>query len=187
MDTVELWRREQSVVAGLLELLQRELAAFHDGGQTDYAMIAEVVAQLVDHAARLHDPSQAVAFQRLLRRDPDLRPVVSRLAQEHTMIAASGTELLERLREVEADALMPRGVVEDAAATYLTYCRHHLASEARDLLPRATRLFADEDWQAVRSATVRHAHLPADEEAVRNLDVLRRRFEPAAGGDHGRL
>jgi hemerythrin-like domain-containing protein len=42
--------------------------------------------------------------------------------------------------------------VEAAAATYLVYYRHHLATEESKVLPRAAELLTREDWVATREA-----------------------------------
>jgi hemerythrin-like domain-containing protein len=181
METVEPWRREHEEIGRLLLLLEREVDAFHRAEQPDYEAMHEVVSSLVSYTDRLHHPVQAAAFGRMVRRDPGLQIVVNRLGQEHRVIAASGAELLERLREVAADALMPRGVVEAAAATYLVYFRHHIAVERRELLPRAARLLDADDWRRIRAAVPDMAgHPPGD--AVGHLRLVGRRAGGGAGG-----
>jgi hemerythrin-like domain-containing protein len=43
-------------------------------------------------------------------------------------------------------------VVEAAAATYLTYYRHHIATEESEILPRAAWLLKPDDWAVVADA-----------------------------------
>jgi hemerythrin-like domain-containing protein len=175
MDAVEFWRHEHSAANEMLGLLQREIGTFHGGGQPDYELMERVVSSLAQSAARLHRSAPVAAFERVVRRDPGQAIVLNRLAQERLMIMATGAELLERLREVGADALMPRGIVEAAASAYLAYYRHLIAAEQRDLLHRALHLLDDDDWRSIRAAAAREhggrvgrgfdrnrAHHPAD-------------------------
>ena len=48
---------------------------------------------------------------------------------------------------------MPRADLEAAAATYLVYYRHHIATEERDVMPRAAQVLTQDDWATV-AATV---------------------------------
>ena len=42
--------------------------------------------------------------------------------------------------------------MEAAAATYLVYYRHHIATEEAEVMPRAIEMFTPEDWADVAAA-----------------------------------
>ncbi len=48
--------------------------------------------------------------------------------------------------------MVVRSAVETAAALYLVYYRHHLATEEKSIMPRAAKLLTDQDWKAVSRA-----------------------------------
>lgn len=146
---VALWRGEHANFERLLDLFEEQLNAFHEGETPNYDLMCDIVFYLSHYADRFHHPREDVAFDRMVLRDPRLRQQVRRLQQEHRVIAAAGNELLERLREVEQDAMLPRKVVESAAATYLVYYRHHLGVEEREMLAHAEELLTEDDWLAV--------------------------------------
>jgi len=85
--------------------------------------------------------------------------MINRLLQEHRVISTAGEELLNRLNEAAEDVITPRVALEAAAATYLVYYRHHLATEEREIMSRAAQLLTQEDWAAV-AATVPAASDP---------------------------
>ena len=85
--------------------------------------------------------------------------VIDRLRQEHRVIAISGDELFNRLNEATGDVMIPRVALEAAAATYVVYYRRHLATEEREIMPRAAQLLTQEDWAAM-AATVPAASDP---------------------------
>ncbi len=149
---ISLWHAEHAQFAQLLNLLDREVNAFHEGAQPNYELMHDVVFYLKHYADCFHHPREDVAFQRIAAKEPSMRPKLARLLQEHRVIDAHGSELLERLSQVIADAMVPRGALESAAATYLVYYRHHLMAEERDILPRAQGLMTDADWEAVVNA-----------------------------------
>ena len=154
-DLTEIWRAEHVNFTRLLDLLEKQVAAFHAGGQPDYDLMRDVVYYLRQYADLVHHPQEDIAFARLLERDPAMKPQIDRLLQEHRVILAAGETLLKHLDEVVAEAVEPRAVVETAAATYLVYYRQHLAAEENEVIPRAAQLLGPRDWAAVAAVPAR--------------------------------
>jgi len=148
-EPVDFWHAEHAQFGRLLDAFERQLALFHAGEQPNYELMRDIVQYLRDYPDRFHHPREDVAFECLLAHDPSLAPRINRLLQEHRVVAAAGSALLERLRELTADAMMPRETIESAAATYLVYYRHHIASEESDVMPRAAQLLTPADWARV--------------------------------------
>jgi hemerythrin-like domain-containing protein len=147
-----MWHAEHRHFTRLLDLLEHQVAAFHDDNQPNFELMLDLVSYLRYFPDRYHHPREDVAFARLAVRDPALKPVIDRLLQEHRVIAAAGTELLKYLQQVVDDVVVERAKVEAAAATYLVYYRRHLALEERDMVPRAEQLLTPQDWEAVVAA-----------------------------------
>jgi hemerythrin-like domain-containing protein len=112
----------------------------------------DIISYLRHFADRFHHPREDVAFARLVERDPGMRGPVHRLLQEHRVIALAGEKLLGFLNDIDADVMIDRATVEAAAATYLVYYRHHLATEEAEAVPRAAQLLTQADWAAVATA-----------------------------------
>jgi hemerythrin-like domain-containing protein len=151
-DALTAWHAEHERFAKLLDFLAREMAVFASGDEPDYLLMRDVVEYLHHYGDRFHHPREDVAFARLVARDPRLELAVNRLLQEHRVIAAAGEALLECLQGILNDVVIERHAVEAAAATYLLYYRHHLATEESDILPRAAQRLTPDDWAAVASA-----------------------------------
>lgn len=151
-DLTSMWHAEHLQFLRLLELFDAQVQAFHEGGQPNYELMHDTVFYLKHYGDRFHHPRENVAFERLAVHDPSMRTKLARLLQEHRVLGAHGSHLLDRLAEVDSDLLAPRDALESAAATYLVYYRHHLNTEERDILPRAQQLFTDADWAAVMAA-----------------------------------
>ena len=146
------WRADHANFARLLDLLERQLAAFHVGEQPDYALLLDIVNYLRHYPDRFHHPREDVAFARLVEREPALQLPIARLLQEHRVIAAAGEDLLELLQGVLEGTVMSRSTLETAAAMYLVYYRHHIATEEQHVIPRAAELFTPADWAAIAGA-----------------------------------
>jgi hemerythrin-like domain-containing protein len=151
-DPVAVWHAEHLRFASLLDFIERQMAAFHEGRDPDYELLRDVVYYLHHYADRYHHPREDAAFERLAKRRPRLRLPINRLLQEHRVLEAAGKSLLRCLDEILEDVVTRRETVESAAATYLFYYRHHLASEESTILPQAARALKPEDWAAVAAA-----------------------------------
>ena len=152
MDPIIAWHTEHTYFHQLLGLLQREVDLFHRGSPPNYEMMLDIVNYLRDYSDRVHHPREDVAFACLAKRSPDLALVLSRLSQEHRVIAHAGEALRKLIQAILGGAVIPRAEVEVAAATYLVYYGNHIAKEEEDVLPRAAKVLTPEDWDAVRNA-----------------------------------
>src|SRR5215831_15321693 len=151
-EPLAVWHAEHVNFARLLDLLESQLSAFQRGEQPTYDLMGNILYYLRGFADRFHHPREDAAFARLVEREPDSQLIVNRILQEHRVIAAAGDEFFNRLNEVTMDVMTPRATLETAAATYLVYYRHHIATEERDIMPRAAELLTKEDWAAVTAA-----------------------------------
>jgi len=179
-DSIALWQAEHKHFARLLDLLERQVVAFHADDGPNYELMLDVVSYLRYFPDRYHHPREDVAFARLAKRDPGLKPLIDQLLQEHRVIAASGSELLKYLEQVVDDVVIERAKVEAAAATYLVYYRRHLALEDRDIVPRAEQLLTLQDWEAVLAAIPTSADPLFGEDCEPRYRELRRQIALAA-------
>lgn len=151
-DPLAEWHDEHVKFTQLLDLLEKQVAAFHRGEHPNYELMGDIVFYLRSFGDRVHHPREDVAFTRLLAHEPGLELVVNRLLQEHRVILTAGEELADRLSQAEGDVMAPRTGLEAAASTYLVYYRNHLNTEERDIIPRASKFLTQEDWAAVMAA-----------------------------------
>ncbi len=152
VDPVTLWHGEHKRFVRLLDFLETQMAAFHAGEHPQYELMRDAVYYLHHFADRFHHPRENVAFARIINRDPAMQLAINRLLQEHRVIGTTGETLLKLLDDILEDAVIERAAVEAAAATYLIYYRHHLATEEAAILPRAAHILTADDWAAVAEA-----------------------------------
>lgn len=175
-ESIAMWHAEHRHFARLLDMLEKQVAAFHADDQPNFELMLDLVSYLRYFPDRYHHPREDIGFTRLVERDPQLKPLVDQLLQEHRVIAAAGSDLLNYLQQVVDDVVVERARVEAAAATYLVYYRRHLAIEDRDIMPRAAQLLQKEDWEAVFAAVPRGADPLFGEESDARYRELRRQI-----------
>jgi len=146
------WHAEHGNFSLLLSILEEQVDAFREGESPDYHLMLEIVTYLREFGDCYHHPREDAAFNILVERDPQMRLPINRLLQEHRVIAVAGEELVARLHQVVSDAYILRETVEAAAALYLAYYRHHIATEERLVLPRSRLLLNAQDWDTVAHA-----------------------------------
>lgn len=174
VDPIKAWHDEHAHFSHLLKILDEQVAIFYQGLHPNYDLMRNVVYYLRHFCDRFHHPREDVAFTRLAERDPAMRLPVSRLLQEHRVIAVAGEALLQCLDDIATDAVVERSKLEAAAAAYLVYYRHHLATEEIDVLPRAAQLLTKDDWAAVAVAVPTGADPVFGEETEARYRELRR-------------
>lgn len=159
-DQLAVWQTEHANFVQLLDLMEAQVRTFQTGERPNYELMIDVVRYLRHYSDRFHHRLEDVAFSRLVERDAGMQLVVNRLLQEHRVIAAAGDELLKRLNEITDDIMTARATVEAAAATYLLYYRHHIATEDNEIMPRVAQTLTQDDWTTVTAA------VPADADTL---------------------
>lgn len=149
-DPIEMWHSEHVYFLALLRLLEKQIDILHRGEEPPYELMADIVSYLRDYSDHSHHPREDVAFERLAQYCPDLELVLSRLQQEHRIIAYSGAQLLEQLQAVIGGSIVPREQIESAAATYLVYYKSHISKEEKTVIASAAKHLTSDDWVAVK-------------------------------------
>jgi hemerythrin-like domain-containing protein len=164
----------------MLDLLEMQVGAYHRGEHPNYDLMADVVAYLQNYADVVHHPREEVAFDLLLKRAPETRPVIERLRQDHRVIVNAGDALYRRLDEAINDVLVPRSELESAAAAFLLHYRNHLRTEERELIPKISHALRPADWAAVKSAVPAISDPVFGESAQDRFRLLRARIDSEA-------
>lgn len=151
-NPIAAWHTEHVYFKQLLDLLHKQVDAFHTGDRPNYELMLDIISYLKGYSDQFHHPREDVAFARMAKRCPDIELVLARLGQEHRVIAHAGETLLKLLNEILGGAILQRAETEVAAATYLVYYGNHIAREEEEILSRASQVLTSEDWEAVRSA-----------------------------------
>ena len=151
-DPIAAWHAEHAYFKQLLDLLHKQVDAFHTGKRPNYELMLDIISYLQDYTDKVHHPREDVAFARLAMHRPDIDLVLARLCQEHRVIAHAGATLRRLLTEILGGAVIARAETEAAAATYLVYYGNHIAKEEEELLSGAAQALTPEDWEAVKHA-----------------------------------
>jgi hemerythrin-like domain-containing protein len=143
------WHADHRKFARLLDVIEQQFNAYEAGKLPDYELMRSAVYYLRHYPDRFHHPREDVAFNRLMRRDPQLRLDIEWCIKEHVLIAAAGEKLFNCLNQIIAGDVIEHSALKVAAATYLAYYRHHISIEEHQIIPRAVEHLRPDDWAAV--------------------------------------
>ncbi|EYS87838.1 AraC family transcriptional regulator [Cupriavidus sp. SK-4] len=174
------WHTDHIHFASMLDLLEKQVSTFHQGEQPDYGLMATIIHYLRNYGDCVHHPREDVAYALLVDRDPGTRIIISRLLQEHRVIATVGAELLDRLREAQSEVVTSRAALEAAAAMYLVYYRNHLSTEEKQVMPRAARFLTEADWAEVAAIDPASADPLFGANVERRFATLRKQIDSEA-------
>lgn len=149
---IRILQQEHANFAKLLDLLDDHLACAHTVDEPDYALMLDVMEYMTHYPDRFHHPREDLAFRRLQRKRPQMRPVVETLAQQHETIAASGVRLVEQLAGTANGMMLPRAALEASAKTYVAALRANMRIEESELFPLAAELLQADDWLLIDAA-----------------------------------
>jgi hemerythrin-like domain-containing protein len=158
-DTLSRWHAEHANFAKLLDLLERQLASFHDASSPDYELMLDIMYYMTHYPDVLHHPKEDLVFALIKERDGRATGTVARLLEQHILLKASGEELVRELDGVVGGTIMSRERIETTARTYLDEFRSHMLIEEAEILPLASRLLEPKDWKKI-DASIRHFEDP---------------------------
>ena len=102
---------------------------------------------------RLHHTKESrLLFPRVRERAPELSAVLDRLEQDHAVGEKSVRELEHALLAFEVMGEARRDAFEQAVQRYIAAYLEHMATEEREILPAAQRLFSAADWAELDAA-----------------------------------
>jgi hemerythrin-like domain-containing protein len=133
----------------LLDVLEAQLALFHEGENPDYTMMMDIMQYMVNYPDRFHHPKEDLVFKKLAERDPGARLVVKDLMNKHEALSVQGNAFIESLRTVLSEFMVERKTLESQGYEYTKTLRQHIDIEENQVLPLAAKLLLEQDWNEI--------------------------------------
>ena len=145
-------RADHVNVTRLLNLLERQLEAVHEGTKSDFELMRDMMVYMTRYPDRHHHPKEDLIFRRLRERDASTRLLVETLLEEHKALAEKGAKFLDTLQHVADGAMIRREVLEAQGRDYVAFLRFHHDREEGEVFSLAERLLSDDDWAEIDRA-----------------------------------
>ena len=143
-------RSLSAVLSGLKSLAQMARDATR---RPEFAVFGAMIYYIDAFPERMHHPKEDQhLFARLLERDPGARELIAALKSEHIEGARLVRDLEQSLLQFEQT--WPAGAEKFIAAVdaYSLFHWNHMHREEHELIPRAEKALAEEDWRAIEAA-----------------------------------
>src|SRR5690606_28667873 len=154
---IDSLRADHSRLTKLLDALERQIAAFEDGGQPDFEIMDGILHYCRSYPDRHHHPCEDLVHEVLRERNPAVAAELGDLAREHAKLAALTGGFAEQLTAVEQDVPTQRRALAAAARAFLDAYRRHIRMEEQFFFPAAERWLTPEDWLRIRRRLPRAA------------------------------
>ena len=150
-ELIRMFHREHADLIRLLDILDRQLAVFRDGGRPDYELIGNIVEYCINYQDAVHHPREDLVFGKLLVRDRNAAAAVDNLEEDHGRLAARARELATAVRQVVAEETVDRAWVWRRCEKLVQAYHQHIACEEERFFPAAEAALTDEDWAELES------------------------------------
>jgi hemerythrin-like domain-containing protein len=147
---IDSLRSDHSRLTKLLDALERQIAAFEEGGQPDFEIMDGILHYCRSYPDRHHHPCEDLVYEALQRRNSPAAAAVGDLPREHSKLVALTSDFAEQLTAVEQDIPMQRQALTAAARAFLDAYRRHIRTEEKLFFPTAERWLRPEDWRQIR-------------------------------------
>ena len=151
-DTLARWHADHVNFSHLLNLLEGQLALFHDGASPDYELMLDIMYYMTHYSDVVHHPREDLVFARVKQKDPSTRASIDALTGQHAHLKQAGEALASDIDDVVNGSVSSRAQVEARARAYTADMRRHMGAEEATVLPAAAKLLTDADWTAVEAA-----------------------------------
>ena len=137
-------------MATLLDVLERQLTVFKEGGRPDFAMIKGIIDYFLVYPELQHHPKEDLIYLRLRVRDKAKAEALADLLPGHEQLAM----LTHRFARAALDQMLnpdeaPWQWFASLGREFIDTNRRHMAKEEEYFFPLALQVLTAEDWAAI--------------------------------------
>lgn len=152
-ELIQALRREHNNIARLLDVLERELAAFDNALEPDYELVEAIAEYFVGFPDRCHHPREDLILDRMREYDPAWSRATVDLEAEHRNLSQRAHAFLEAVRNVINEAEVPRSAFHNRVVAFIDQQRQHMDFEEKVFFPAAIETLGAEDWTQIDHRT----------------------------------
>ena len=148
-QTMEMLQTEHRIMSELLDLLERQVDLFEEGGEVDYDLLGEIIDYFRSYTDLYHHSKEDLVFESLIKRDPEAAVTMGDLEAAHDKV----NDYLNRFTRAVVNVLLGKNVARSAfiaiARDFLDGERRHMTLEETIFFPAAKKALTDEDWKEI--------------------------------------
>ena len=149
VEVVRRLRQEHASMAGLLDVLERQIAVFREAEDPDYDIIEAVVDYCLTYPDLCHHPKEDLVYDALRACDPEAAAGVGDLPADHRELATLTRRFADAVQQVLQESRMPRERFANLATGFIDAYRQHMEMEETLFFPAALRSIGETDWAKI--------------------------------------
>jgi len=154
VEIVRRLRQEHASMAGLLDVLERQIAVFSQGRDPDYDMIEAVVEYCQTYPDLCHHPKEDLVYEALCACDAAAAEAVGDLVAEHRELATLTRRLADAVHDVLQEGSMPRDSLATLARDFIAGYRRHMEMEETLFFPAALGSIGETEWAEIDAQVI---------------------------------
>lgn len=143
--------RDHRNMAGLLDVLQEELARYRLTKHADFEVLSRLVDYILNFPQLRHHPREDLIFRHLGQSDPSMLQRMEWVLAEHKELAELTRRLSAAIRNLWQEVEMPRSEFESLVETYIVTYRRHMHQEEESYFPLALMHLKPADWAEIET------------------------------------
>ena len=171
-------REEHGKMTKLLDILEREIKGFNEGGSPDYDLVTSILDYCLNYPELCHHPNEDLLYRKLRARDRRAAEEIGDLEEEHAVLTGMTRQFAATVRNVLTDAELPHGWVAQLdwdvrmAQEFVDFNRRHIEMEENRLFPAAARSLTLTDWIEINAAVADNVNALAGAQAWSHYQTL---------------
>ena len=146
-EMVRVLRREHMDMAILLDVMDRQIARFHEGAEPDFNIVRGVIHYFLTYPDLYHHPKEDLIVEKLRARAPDKAAALEGLLTGHQELP----HLARRFATAAVDQMVrpadaPREWFASLSRAFVDTNRRHMAMEEERFFPLVLQTLTEEDW-----------------------------------------
>ncbi|KOR31790.1 hypothetical protein TI05_11400 [Achromatium sp. WMS3] len=145
-------------LAVLLNILERQLNAFHVGNEHDLDLVCELVDYIKAYEDQVHHPTEDLIFAHFKELTqtftlietsniPETLKTIQNLQEQHQILAGMTKRFHNILDAVMQGDVIPRQEVENQGRSLIQILRNHINLEEQEVFADIDTKFSSEDWE----------------------------------------
>ncbi len=172
---IQALHSEHIYMSSLLNTLEEQVEAMAAGQHADINLILDIVHYMKSFPDQFHHPREDIVYELLAEREKSIRALLLDLRSEHAQLDSLAGQVADCMDDIRLfPTAMKKQHAKKLSTNYIAMLRHHMDQEEAGVLPIASRVLTDKDWQDIEQKTARYEKLPTNKQVAGRIAQLQK-------------
>jgi len=173
---VQALHSEHRYMASLLDALAEQSVLLDQDKGADINLVLDIVNYMKSFPDRFHHPREDIVYEVLAEREKSIRVLLLELRREHNELERLAGEVVDAIDDVRLLPTPQKKLrASELCGDYIEMLRRHMDQEEAGVLPIASVVLDQQDWDDIEQRAARYEEMPAESVVDDQLQALRQR------------